>query len=833
MSDLDQRLLSRMNKPSLDQRLARKVPGLSPENPIQEQHPKITDADRFNIMQLGGGGEGAARYLEAKGLEVDHQGGMYFSAREPGGKWMVVDPEHRWLSPSTWEPIQDVTDLAADVGSIASMGAGAAKGAAMGFPLGPPGIFAGAVIGAGAGGGASQLARAGYGKLAGIDQTGREIADDIGYEAAFGMGSEAIGIPAIAGIRRGVRGLRNLRGGRLTQARTDIESAIPLGKGPTPATHWTQPAPAPQMRTVWEIAEMTSPKKRAVGARHRMGPRAAFPTPMTPIPLEAGRPLVEIGGPHTRLVKGYDQKGLRTKLVREWFPELQADIRRIAAVRGVSAFQQVADLISSAIGAPGGARVQRLFNAVPIGLPPNEMFDELTAVLARGTIGASKQKEIAKRLAQSWGIETAGLTNKQIMRTMRRVMADDDFVYREAARKAGVPGAFSRDADLQQLVNQVWKYEMARTAVAGAGRQELIEAGIRGGPARATQKHPPWSEKEAMRAEDLASLLREESYLPGTKPGAPPRQKYPRTTDPAEIGRQEAEIIEAEYKRRVYGEVPEMIDPDVKTLGGPPYLEKPIVDLEARSQQMAARRAGVPWDKAKGSPRTGTSPGKPILHQGYPYKEFKPGVSHGGPQGGVIPRAEAVDFWRYLSVEDLTSLRIGGREIPLTQPQSQMVSRAIFRMAVSPRAASLNKILGKIANFLQTPKRLLKSTLEAWKMDAVVRFMTRPGVSGGLTGAGLGTLTGAGGLLGAAGGAALEIMGSGAAAVGRHLMRNPDPKLLGQLIQKALRQQSSRAHQLLTQAQGTLDDYGEDAFRAMIYHAMHEPQVRRVFEGAK
>lgn len=827
------------------------APGTSAYSPIQEQHPKISDANRFNIMQLGGAGDAAGRALEALGLEVVHQGAMYFSVREPpDGDWYVLDP-------SSFEPFQDISDIGADVGAIAAMGWGAAKGAVggagYGFTVaGAPGAavggFLGAVGGAGIMGGGSQMARALYGRAAGIKQTKAEMQADVNYEAKFGMATEAIGIPLIGAGRMALKKYRKTVGGRLSQERIDIDSAIPTSA--TEALDMVAEG-GTKMRTVWDIADMVQPGQQG-GRVERVVPYGpGFPGRLfrrprkadtfdRPVPLQAGRPLEERlaasgspMGPGTRLVHGYDQKALRAKLVKEHYEEVEASIRAQAETLGIPYLQMAARRIGPLINK--NARSRRLYEAVRI-FDPEQLVRDMTAVIADVTLTSSKQKEIALRLADAWGIQTTGLSNKEIMRIMRRVMADDDFVYREAARKLGIKGSFDPEIDLQRLVEQIWKYEIAQKSIAKAGGGQMIEAGIRGGPARQLQKRPPWDQGEAMRAADLAPFIREESYLPGTPRGTPPRRKYERADDPDAIYKQELDITEAEYKRRVYGTrgeggVPEMGTGE-KTLGGPPYFDKPFVDMEARSRQIFERRAGVPWEDAKRGKRTGTSEGAPLQQKGFPYKEFKPGVSHGGPQGGIVPRAEAIDFWRFLSIEDLTSLRIGGRVVPLTQPQAQVASRVIYRMAVSPRAAWIDKWLGRLARGLQTPKRLLGAALEHWKMRKVAAFFNQRGVTGAASGALAGAVTGAGSFVGGAIGGIAELAGGGVFGLGKMLMRKPDAEMITALMQKALKQDASQAYQKLQLALQTLNAYGEDAFRAMIYDAMHYPKVREFFEGA-
>ena len=170
MAEIDEILNRRAEQEiSVDEQLNRQVPGLSAFNPIQEQHPKIPNSERLAIMSAGGGGEAGARSLKNLGLEVVHQGGMNYSVREPGKEWMVLDPEHKWMSPSTWELKDFTSDIAGDVGSIVSMGVGGVKGAIGGFGVaGPPGAFVGGVLGAGVGGGAAQVARTGVGAATGL-----------------------------------------------------------------------------------------------------------------------------------------------------------------------------------------------------------------------------------------------------------------------------------------------------------------------------------------------------------------------------------------------------------------------------------------------------------------------------------------------------------------------------------------------------------------------------------------------------------------------------------------------------------------------------------------
>jgi hypothetical protein len=191
---------------------------------------------------------------------------------------------------------------------------------------------------------------------------------------------------------------------------------------------------------------------------------------------------------------------------------------------------------------------------------------------------------------------------------------------------------------------------------------------------------------------------------------------------------------------------------------------------------------------------------------------------------GIIPKDKSIDFWRYINLEQLKSLRIGGRVIELTQPQSRMATDLIYTSAVSPRAAKWSKRLGRLSSGLQLPRNVLKAALTGLRLKRTAAFLRGPGRTGGLVG----------GLMGGLGGAAIgfgaELLGRGAAKIARQLMRDPSNLMLRDVIRAAVKQESSRAHKKLLQAKRAFDQHGKTAFRALIYDAMHDPDVRKAFE---
>lgn len=142
--------------------------------PIQEQHPDVGVGSRQLVMFAGGDPAVGARYLRAKGLQVEERGGFNYSIKRPEeAEWRVLDPEGFDL--------QDILDVSGDVLSLGGMIGGGVAGA--------PGVVTGA---AGAAGGAAgaQGVRSAIGQLGGLTPTSEEVVGDIGEEAVMGAGAE-------------------------------------------------------------------------------------------------------------------------------------------------------------------------------------------------------------------------------------------------------------------------------------------------------------------------------------------------------------------------------------------------------------------------------------------------------------------------------------------------------------------------------------------------------------------------------------------------------------------------------------------------------------------
>jgi len=802
---------------SFEERFTRSIPGLHPDNPIQRQHPDISDATRALIMSTGGGGEASARALEAEGFEVEHKGGMHFSVRKPGGNWEVLDPAHEWLDPSTWELKDWTSDLAGDLGSVAMMTGGAIKGVGPGAAIGTaimPGLgtavggFLGGVLGGGVGGGASQVARSGIGKLGGIDPTGREFASDVATEAAIGSLGEVGGGILAKGFGAAKAGIKRMTGrsfkvvsketGQVTTSLTDDELRA--------------------------AAELPKPRDTEIP---RSQAKETFPEGRLEVIDIPATPGVPARGKIYTLFQ-YTKEHLDEKLSREFIPRIAKAVAREAAETGEDILI-VAQKRMAALRSPRKAWGE-YGNLVSAGAAPEEMVDAMIRVVARNQPGKIKALML-KRLASIWGEDVKGLSYREASLFIRRRMVDDDFLIREAARKTGIKDAFRTDKEgvlvrgLQSLLDETYPIRKARGAIRGAGAQEQITARLSGETGRLPTervytKMPPMSRYEAERAVEHAPYERIDRTLGTSRTGK--RLRPART--PARVAEQEAKIAEEIFATRVLGEVPEI---------GKGTRMGPMVDVRQRGRQIFER--ALP----KKHPATGAEiPGfKPNIER-YQKGGILSGVSR-GPTGrgfqGVIPREEYVDFWRYIPLERIQKLWIGGREVILTEPQTLMAKKVIHQM-MTQRSTGMGKALVRLGESLRIPSRILGRAFEKMGMSIAADFSRRGGIRGAARAlAGPGGVYGAGALLGGGLGGALkfgalaDVAGVGISALGRRLMRDVSGETLKEAVQIAVQQGSRRAAGVLRKAQRGLE-FGPTAYKALIWEALHDPQVRKTLE---
>lgn len=782
---------------SFEERFARKTPGLHHDNPIQRQHPDISDATRLLIMTTGGSGEAAARMLEGEGFEVEHKGGMNFSVRKPGGNWEVLDPEHKWFSPSTWELKDFTSDIAADAGTIAAMTGGAIKGtiagAALGGPLAPVTGFLGGMTAAGLAGGASQAARSGIGALGGIEPTGRELASDIGTETAIGMLSEVGGgiLAKASGAARA--GLKRVSGRSFKVVSKETGQV---------ATSLSDD----ELRAA---AELPKPKETEIP---RSQAKDTFPEgriEVLDIPATAGVPA---RGKIYTLFQ-YTKEHLEEKLGKEFIPRIAKSISREASETGedlmVLAQKRMAALRSPRKAWDEYGRLVSPGSTVP------EMVDAMIRVIARNQPGKIKAIML-KRLASIWGEDVSGMGYRSASLFIRRRMVDDDFLIREAARKTGIKDAFRIDKegvlvrDLQSLLDEIYPIRQARGAIRGAGAQEQITARLAGEAGeRVYTRQPPRSKYEAERAVEHAPFERIERTLGTSRTG----KRLRLATTPGRMAEQEARIADEIYSTRVLGEVPEI---------GKGTRMGPLVDVRQRGRQIFERtKAGFKpniEDWQKGGILGGVSRGPTA-------KGFQ----------GVIPREEYVDFWRYIPLERVQKLWIGGREVILTEPQALMAKKVIHQM-MTQRSTWMGRALVRLGEVLQVPRRMLQRTFEKLGMSIAADFSRRGGIRGaGRALRGPAGLYGAGALLGGATGGVLkagamaDVAGAGISYLGRRLLRDVSGETIKEAVAIAVQQGNRRAAGVLKKAQAGLE-FGPTAYKALVWEALHDPQVRKTLE---
>lgn len=225
------------------------------EKPIQESPVSIVD--RFKV---GFGNEkGKAKFLREKFQDVATNENGEFVVKDKGA-WHRVDPEY--LGGDPWNFAKE---LAAEVGenistgvSIGGTSLGAAAGGIVGSAAPGAGTAAGGILGAGIGGGGAKALNNSLGKIMGTyDATPGEEMVDIGLDALFSMGGQAVALGARPAFESFSQAMKNI-------ARTTTETgknllATTFGKltnvGETAmATHLDNPS------TVTNVIEKTVQK---------------------------------------------------------------------------------------------------------------------------------------------------------------------------------------------------------------------------------------------------------------------------------------------------------------------------------------------------------------------------------------------------------------------------------------------------------------------------------------------------------------------------------------------------------------------------------------------
>lgn len=203
MSKRREELLRKARRKLLMQRARQKLQGYVEDlgSTRQEQHPEISNKDRWVIKNLANSPEAAIGYLkqEHPNLEIEMSGDGQLRARAPGKEWMAVDPDNTGFDYSKGglsEFGKDVGDVAYDIYAGTTEGAAALGGAALGagatLPAGMTGAIPGAMVAGGAATAGNEAMRQKLGSWLGIPQevSGEDVA------IAGGIGAVA---PMLAG----------------------------------------------------------------------------------------------------------------------------------------------------------------------------------------------------------------------------------------------------------------------------------------------------------------------------------------------------------------------------------------------------------------------------------------------------------------------------------------------------------------------------------------------------------------------------------------------------------------------------------------------------------
>jgi len=211
MGSRREELLRKARRKILLQKAKQKLSGYVRDlgSTVQEQHPDISNKDRWVVKNFSQSPEAAINYLkqEHPNLEVEMSGDGQLRAKSKDGRWMAVDPDNTGANYSKGglsEFGKDVGDLGYDLYAGATEGAAALGGAAVGAGASLPALGTAAIPGAMVAGGAATAAneamRQKLGAYLGIPQevSGEDVAIAGGIGAVAPMITGAGRVPGVA-----------------------------------------------------------------------------------------------------------------------------------------------------------------------------------------------------------------------------------------------------------------------------------------------------------------------------------------------------------------------------------------------------------------------------------------------------------------------------------------------------------------------------------------------------------------------------------------------------------------------------------------------------------
>jgi hypothetical protein len=191
-----------------------RLPGSSPDSPLDEEHPKMDWWTRARAMNLTANSAHAARWLQSQGWDTKDLGDYRIAIKPRGSTepWRVLDKSKTTLS--------DIGDIVGDVATGVGAGIGGVLGGGAGLASGPGAVLTGAG-GAALGAGAVELGKEGLGKLAGMDPTLEEAGGAVLREGAMGGIGEGVLRGAVSAAKPAIKGVA-----KLLQAPAKIEGAL-------------------------------------------------------------------------------------------------------------------------------------------------------------------------------------------------------------------------------------------------------------------------------------------------------------------------------------------------------------------------------------------------------------------------------------------------------------------------------------------------------------------------------------------------------------------------------------------------------------------------------
>lgn len=199
---------------------------------------------------------------------------------------------------------------------------------------------------------------------------------------------------------------------------------------------------------------------------------------------------------------------------------------------------------------------------------------------------------------------------------------------------------------------------------------------------------------------------------------------------------------------------------------------------------------------------------------------------------GRIPQKATPDFWRFIPLEGLKSLEIGGREYLLSNAQARGFKAMVVGLASGSWVGQSAHLLGRVLNRLSQTLRLPRTALlefAKWTRMAFLRKFINIASGGPLRGAGTAAMLYGGGVGGPLAGVfAADVLGQGIGKVSHALMADSAGGFLKGLMPSLSGSALRRAGRALEHSAAG-NQFG---YKAAVFELLHLPDFRQALSQA-